>query len=202
MANISFNPSLTTSPLSTFQTQTQGYVQGSFLADPNIRQELESGVIASTVTQPLWGGMALTDNVPSPGTNGYALGSSLILATTDANVTAFSVFNRGYNMIIVPGSNNVPLATAGMSLPYFRLGSGARIAVLCTTGLITALEGNPSNTQVQWDFVNQQLIPYSSGTALNVKVIDLNTNSKVVSYNSGAQTASWTAPGNVAIIQI
>lgn len=103
-------------------------------------------------------------------------------------------------MIITPG-NTVQTASSGMSIPYYRIGSNARIPVLCSAGLITAVEANPINTQVQWDFTNNQLIPFASGTALNVQVVGLDSNSKVVSYNSGTGAVTWTT-GSVAIIQI
>jgi|SRR6185437_8801562 len=196
--SISINPSLTVAPPSSFLSSTQGYTQGIALADPSARQWLLSAAINSTVTQPLWGGMALTELVATAGADGA--GNSVELASTQANVTGFSVFNRGYNMINTPG-NNVQTASAGMSLPYYRLGSNIRIPVLATAALLTAVEGNGINTQVQWDFTNQQLIPYASGTALNVKVVGVSTNAKIVNYNSGTGAVTWST-GDVAIIQL
>jgi hypothetical protein len=196
---ISINPSLTVAPPSSFLAQTKGFVQGLALADPVANQWLATGAIDSAVTQPLWGGIAITENVAAPGSG--AAGNTLDLATTQVNVTGFTVFNRGYNMITTPG-NTVQTASAGMSMPFFRLGSNIRIPVKCSSALITAIESNPTNTQVQWDFTNQQLIPYASGTALNVKVVALDTNSKTVSYNSGTGAVTWVAPGNVALIQL
>lgn len=197
--SISINPSLTVAPPSSFLAQTQGYVQGLALADPVANQWLATAAIDSSVTQPLWGGIAVTENVSVPG-SGQA-GNSLVLASTQGNVTGFTVFNRGYNMITTPG-NTVQTASAGMSMPFFRLGSKIRIPVKCSSALITAIESNPTNTQVQWDFTNQQLIPFASGTALPVSVVGLDTNSKTVSYNSGTGAVTWVSPGNVAIIQL
>lgn len=197
--SITINPSATVAPPSSFLAQTQGYVQGLALADPVANQWLATAAIDSTVTQPLWGGMAITENVATPGSS--TAGNSVVLADAQGNVTGFTVFNRGYNMITTPG-NTVQTAGVGMSIPFFRLGSNIRIPVKCSTALISAIESNPTNTQVQWDFTNQQLIPYASGTALPVKVVGLDTNSKTVSYDSGTGAVTWVAPGNVAIIQI
>lgn len=193
---ISVNPSITIAPPSSFLVDTQGYTQGQMLSDPVARQWLLSGYIASSVAQVMWGGMGIEELVNTP--PGLGIGNAIEIAASEAALTGFSVFNRAYSMIVTPG-NTVQTASAGMSIAYYRLGSNARIPVLCTAALITAVEGNPTNTQVAWDFTNQQLIPYASGTALPVKVVDVNTNSKVVSYSGGV--ASW-ATGSVAIIQI
>ena len=194
--SITVNPSATITPSSSFLPQSQGYTQGITLADPTSRQWLNSGVIASTVSAGVWGGMGITESVQMPG-NGMP-GNLLTIAGSSTAVTGFTVFDRAYNMIIVPG-NSVQIALAGMSMAFYRLGSNARIPVLCTAGLITAIETNSVNTQVVWDFTNQQLIPYTSGTALPVKVIAVDTNSKIVSVSGS--TYSWTT-GNVAVIQI
>ena len=195
---ISINPSVTISPPSSFLADSQGYTQGLALADPVARQWLASGSVDSSVTQPVWGGMAISELVAAPGASGS--GNSIGLAATIGAITGFSVSNRGYNMIVSPG-NNVQTASAGMSIPYYRYGSNARIAVKCSSALVTAVEANPTNTQVEWDFTNQQLIPYASGTALPVKVVALNSNSKTIAYNSGTGAVTWTT-GSVAIIQI
>lgn len=197
---ISFNPSLTTSPQNNFLAQTQGYIQGFFQSDPAVALQLKTGLIAAAVTQPVWGGIALQELVPTA--DAFNTGNTLALATSEATTTGFSVFNHGSNLIIVPGSNNVPVASAGMSMPYFSLGSNAQIAVLCSSALITAVEGNGVNTQVQWDYTNQQLIPFASGTALPVTVVAVSALSKGISYNSGTGAVTWTAPANIALIQI
>lgn len=196
--SISINPSATVAPPSSFLAQTKGYTQGLSVNDPVARQKLVSGYVDASVTQPVWGGLAITEDVAAPGAD--AQGNSIILASTQGGITGFTVFDRGYSMLITPG-NTVQTASAGMSIPYYRLGSNARIPVLCSSGLVTAIESNPINTQVQWDFTNNQLIPYASGTALNVQVVGLDTNSKVVSYDSGSGAVTWTT-GRVAIIQI
>ena len=198
MSSISFNPNLTSAPQGTFSTTTQGYIQGDFVDDPSIRMELAAGILDAAIAQPIWGGMALTELVPITGEG--SLGSTLKLATTPATTTGFSVFTQAYNMIIVPG-NSVQTATAGMTANYFRLGSGARIKVQCSPALVAAVEGGAIGQQVQWDFANQQLIPFAAGTALPVKILSVNTNSKVVSFNSGAGTVSWV-PGSAAVILI
>jgi hypothetical protein len=197
MANISFDPSVTSAPQNSFQRTTTGYVQGAFMDDPSSRMYLSSGVIASSVTQPFWGGMAIQELVPTANENQQ--GSSIALAADTAAVTGFSVFNQAYNWILTPG-NTVPVGGAGMTAMFFRLGSNARIAVQADANLAAAIEGNGINQQVEWDFTNQKLIPYSAN-ALPVKVLSIESNSKIVSYNSGTGAVTWSV-GPAAVIQL
>lgn len=193
---ISFDPQATTSPSSSFLSNTQGYVQGNYLDDPSTKNWLTQGLIASTVTAPVYGGIGLTESVPAPGSE--TQGNILTIATAYTNLTAFCVFNQANNMIITPG-NSVQQAQAGMSAAYFRFGSNARIAVECDATLAAALDAGTTIQQVQWDFTNQKLIAYTTGTALACKVLSVNTNSRVVVNTSGVLT--WST-GPVAIIQI
>lgn len=178
MANISFNPQLTSAPQNSFLLETEGFVQGAFFDDPSARLWLAMGQIDASVTQAIWGGMAITEYVPTSN----AQGNTLKLATSPAsNITAFTVFNQANNMIITPG-NTVQQADAGMSMAYFRLGSNARIAVQCDTSLASALDGNATNQQVSWDFNNQVLTAYDASTA-TVSVTSM-TNSYASNVNT------------------
>ncbi|KVR92766.1 hypothetical protein [Burkholderia vietnamiensis] len=197
--SISFNPMVTSSPTGTFRVDTEGYVQGAVMDDPSSNMWLASAIIAASVTGPVWGGMAVTENVAAPNAN--QLGNSLVLAANNAGVTGFTVINRSYNAILTPG-NNVPQLSAGMTAMFFRTGSNARIAVQCDATLAANLDTGAINQQVSWDFTNQKLVAYSSGVgALACKVLSVNTKSKIVSYNSGTGALTWTE-GAAAIIQI
>lgn len=202
MANISFNPALTSAPSNTFLTSTQGYYQGDFVDDPSTRMQLASGVIASTVTQPIWGGMAIEELVSTVGEGN--LGTTLQLAASANTLTGFSVFTQAYNMIIVPG-NSVQTAQAGMTVPFFRTGSGARIKVAVQPSLVASLEGGAVNVALFWDPALQQLTATGTSGAIalpaTTKVLSVNPTSKVVSYNSGTGVVSWST-GPVAVIQI
>lgn len=211
MANISFNPALTTSPQNSFLLQTQGYAQGSYFDDPTTRGWLKSGQLASTVAQPVWGGLPITAKVNAVNSN--QLGNQLDLATSIITITGWVVTNQANNMIVVPG-NNVQIAVANQTVNYFDGatysvaagnfvggGSNARIAVACNPTLVSALASNSVDQNVSWDFVNNYLTAYSTGVALPVKVLSVNNNSKLVSYNSGTGAVTWTT-GPVAIIQV
>ncbi len=198
--NISFNPALTTSAINSFLLQTQGYVQGTFYNDdPAIRMQLTAGQLASTVAQPIWGGVAISEIVQP--INQSALGTSIALATADANLAGFTVFNQAYNMMVVPG-NSVPIAVANMTVNFFRLGSNAQIVLLCNSAVAAAVEGGFTNQQLSWDYTNQQLIPYNATIgAVPVRVLKADNNSKVVSYNSTTGAVTWTT-GAACVVQI
>jgi hypothetical protein len=202
MAGITLNPALVSNAPGSFYTTSDGFVQGTMEDDPASRFALASGIVSTAATSPMWGGMGITDSLATPGTTSQSLRSVLTLATSQANLTGFTVFNQAAGMVQTPQSP-VPLASAGMGINFFRLGSGARIAVACSNAVATALEGGASNQALYWDYTNQVLLNTPGGTAINVKVIDVNVgNSQVVTYNSGTGFATWTRTGSCAVIQI
>jgi hypothetical protein len=199
---VSFNPQLTTSPSNTFLASTEGYVQGTTFDDTSSRMWLLSGTVASTVTQPVWGGMAITENVAT--VNNNALGNSLTLASSAGNVTGMTVFDQAHNMIIVPG-NSVQQSVAGMTVNFYRFGSNIRIAVGVLSSIVATLDAGAINQTLYWDPALQQLTASGTSGAFQLpattKIISLNSNSKTISYNSGTGALTWTT-GNAAIIQI
>jgi hypothetical protein len=199
---VSFNPQLTTSPSNTFLQSTEGYVQGTTLDDTSSRMWLTSGVVAASVTQPVWGGMAITEEVAT--VNANAMGNSLVLASAAGNVTGFTVFDQSHNMIIVPG-NSVQQSVAGMTINYFRFGSNIRIAVGVLSSLVATLDSGAINQTLYWDPALQQLTASGTSGAFQLpattKILSLNSNSKTISYNSGTGALTWTS-GNCAIIQL
>ena len=199
---VSFNPQLTTSPSNNFQQSTEGYVQGATFDDTSSRMWLTSGVVASSVTQPVWGGMAITEEVAT--VNANALGNSLVLASAAGNVTGFTVFDQAHNMIIVPG-NTVQQSVAGMTVNYYRFGSNIRIAVGVLSSIVATLDSGAINQMLYWDPALQQLTASGTSGAFELpattKILSLNSTSKTISYNSGTGALTWTT-GNAAIIQI
>jgi hypothetical protein len=172
--SIAFNPSVTTNAGGTFNVTTEGYIQGTALNDPAIRNQLAGGILASSETLPMWGGVGISENVPTPGTNGSplaSLGPTLVRASQIAvsgspaagDLTGFSVFDQDHSMVTTPQSP-VPSAGNGMGVNFYRLGSGARIAVAIDPALVD-LEGNIITQLVSWDFVNQRLVPYEAAEA-------------------------------------
>ena len=170
VATLSYNPFGTTVAPGTFTVQTDGDVQGTFMDDPAVRFALRTGLVADTETLPMWGGIGVSELIPGAGTNppdgslGSILGRATTLTGTSAGgLTGFSVFNQAHNMVNTPNSP-VPLAASRMTISYFRLGCGARIAVAADPVLVD-LEGDPVGQQVSWDFNNERLQPYDASTA-------------------------------------
>lgn len=203
MAGVSFNPALVTNAPGLFKVSSRGYVQGVALDDPSVRNWLVSGVVAPAASNPMWGGEAITESLVTPNVQANEIGSVLSLATAQANLTGFTVFNQSLAMIQSTQSP-VPLAPQSGAINFYRLGSGARIAVKCSSAVAAALAGGVVNPALYWDYTNQMLLNAPGGTAINVKVVDVDTagNSRTVVYNSGTGFATWNDTDFVAVIQI
>lgn len=191
----------TTSPQNTFLLQTQGYVQGAMLPDSVTQQWILAGFLSNSATAPLYAGLPITETNPGVDYAANAGGSILTQATTNAAITGWSIINQAYNGII-SNANQVPLFAPGMSIDYVRLGSNARIVVPVDASALSSLENQPINTQFSWDFTTNAITAYNSTTgALPAKLLLLDANGKIVTYDSTTQAASWTV-GTVAVIQI
>ena len=188
-ANIAFNPLLVTTAQGTFSVTTDGYVQGLMMDDPAVRYALAGGVLSASETLPMWGGVAIYEDIPgAAGLPNQSMGSPVGRAANLAAIAGFSVFNQASNWVTSPQSE-APSAGSGMTVPFFRLGSGARIAVACDPDL-ASLEGGATNQQVSWDFNNQRLTPYDASTA-TIAITGLtwaNTNGGQLT----ATVANWT----------
>ncbi|HEY6922804.1 MAG TPA: hypothetical protein VI653_04990 [Steroidobacteraceae bacterium] len=198
MAGITINPALVTNAAGSFSTNTTGYVQGVLLDDPVKRYSLLSGIVSPSASSPMWGGVGVTVSLTTAGTEASEIGAVLTPATSQANLNGFTVFNQSAAMIQSPQSP-VPLAPASGAINYVLLGSDARITVACSNAVATALAGGAINQAVYWDYTNQVLLNAPGGTAIPVKVVDVNIgNSQVVTYNSGTGFATWTRSGSSA----
>jgi hypothetical protein len=161
MANISINPMLVTTAAGSFSIRSTGYVQGTAMDDPAVRYALTGGQLAATEPLPIWGGCAIHDRIPTSSVPD--LGGSLSRSNAvdgAANIAGFSVFNQAYAWISTPQSP-VPMASALMTVPFYRLGSGARIVVKADPAMVT-LQGNYTNSKVSWDFNDQMLVPFTN----------------------------------------
>lgn len=185
MANsISLQPMQTTNGLGSFFIQSEGLMQGTIFDDPAVRFYLSTGSLASTETLPMWGGVAITENISS--TVPPTLGGSIARASTVANITGFSTYNQATSWIVTPQSE-APSASGGMTIPFFRLGSQARLAVACDPSLAATLQSGAINQQVSWDFNNQRLQAYDAATAT------ISVTSLTAAYASGIWTFAVVA---------
>lgn len=171
-ASLAFDPVVTTTAAGSFNISSSGFIAGTAYADPASRYYLSGGVLAATETLPMWGGVGVSELVPSPGSLTLperSMGTLVSRATNYTNgytagaLTGFSVFAQANGMINTPQSP-VPLASPGMSVNFYRFGSNAPIAVPCSAAL-ASLENSIIGSRVSWDFVNQLLVPYTPGYA-------------------------------------
>jgi hypothetical protein len=210
VATIANNPFVTTQSQGLFLPVTpNGLVQGTAYPDPAIRNALRRGVLAATETLPMWGGVAIYENIP--GTTGgpnQALGVTVGRATSilggSSPIAGWSVFDQAYGMVNSPASP-VPLAPSYGQVNSYRLGSGARIAVACDPGLVSLFgtgigsyaqwanikygAGSGGQPLVTWDLVNQLLAPYVGATAIS---------SGTYNTATGLVTLTMASPVNIS----
>ena len=190
-ANIAFNPVIVTNAPGTFFVESDGYIQGTMMDDPAVRYALAGGILSPSETLPMWGGVAIYEDIPGgAGMTHSPLGSIVGRATSNSQIAGFSVFNQASNWVTSPQSE-APSAGNGMTVPFFRLGSGARIAVACDPSL-AALEGGATTQNVSWDINNQRLQPYeASGGTISVTSI---------TWSAGTGTVVMAAASDVGAI--
>jgi hypothetical protein len=211
--SISFNPSLTTNVQNSFLLETQGYIQGFAMDDPSARMELSGGVLASTETLTMWGGVPITELVNVTGTGADGLGPLLKRATVASGTgapsgagetTAWSTFNQAHSMLITPGGLVPPQSAAGQYVAFFRVGTNIRLAVACAAALVTAAAAgvNVGQLALLWDTVAMNITSTSSGNTIalpaSTRLLSVNTNSKIITPGTPPVWAS----GDAAIILI
>jgi hypothetical protein len=170
-ANIPFNWQATTNAAGSFYIQSAGLVQGFYEDDPANMFNLTGGVVSTSETAPMFGGIAINDvTLPNTGSNPplqtlgpYVSRATNVTANASGSITGFTVLNQAYAGTITP-QGNVPLFGSSQSVNYLRLGSNMRLAVACASSM-SSNEGATANQQVSWDFYNQMLIPYVAAWA-------------------------------------
>jgi hypothetical protein len=168
-ANISFQPFQTSNVLGSFSISSEGFNQGVALDDPAVRFALAGGPLAASETLPMWGGVGISESIPASTANA-AIGSSIGRATS----------NQASAWVTSPQSE-CPSAGVGTTVPYYRFGSGARIALAIDPSLIS-LDGGLITQSVAWDFNNQRLAPVGTGVYTLTSIVG--------TYN--AATGLWT----------
>jgi hypothetical protein len=158
MSSISINPYAATNQPGSFSIQSDGYIQGMTMSEPAIRNSLAGGNIAATETLPMWGGVAIYENINASSVLGPNIGRAL----TNSSITGFSVFDQSTSWVNTPQSP-VSLGSSGQTASFYRLGSGARIPLAIDPSLIS-LSGGLITQQVSWDFNNQRITAYDAGT--------------------------------------
>lgn len=170
-SSVSINPMATTNAAGLFSVTTDGMVQGAIMDDPVARFALATGFVDPAETLPMWPGIAISESIPAGsslanGTPDRAYGPPLKRATTvtpgTGGITGFTCLNQMHAGIVTP-QNKVPSLGSYMTSPFFRLGSGARMALACDPSLQSVLGGS-TKQQVSWDFNNQIITAYDAST--------------------------------------
>jgi hypothetical protein len=181
---IAFNPYVQTNAAGSFYIESDGLIVGTAMPDPAARYALSGGWLATTETLPMWGGVAISENVPQepPSHPVVALGSIIARATAYANLTGFSVYDQNYAAVNTPQSP-VPCTDLGGQVNFYRFGSGARVALEIDPTLVS-LEGGLVTAQVSWDFANQKIIAFST-TAVPLKILGIKVGGCYTATRSG-----------------
>lgn len=201
--NISFNPYGTSQPQNSFLLESQGYIQGAVDDDPSAYQWLAGGILASTETLPMWGGVPVEELVNLPATGSDGLGGNVKRAASQVTITGWSVWSA--NMVIASGAK-VPLASVTNGVQFFRTGTNQRVAVAADPALAAAISGDSiaaAGAALYWDVTNYRVTTTSSGgnfaLPASTRLLSINSNSKIVTYTSS--TAAW-AQGSAALLLI
>jgi hypothetical protein len=215
---INLNPIQTTNASGTFTITLDGLVQGMAMDDPSARNWLTGGILASTETLPMFGGIPITEVFPpAAGAAGYMDPSlqTLIRRATAGFIspyvagmmTGVSVFNQNFAAINTPQSP-VPMTDLGMSVHLYRFGTNARIAMAMDPAM-TPPGGSiwpVAPLVLAWDVANQRVTQVAAGNLLfppHVKLVDYNVgNSMTVVYNLATGFATWNRTGNACVLQI
>lgn len=206
----SFNPYVQTNAAGMFNIESDGFIVGTAMPDPAARFALSGGWLATTETLPMFGGVGISENVPTerstapatPSRADISLGGVIVRATAEpgtaaGSLTGFSVFDQNYAAVNTPTSP-VPTTGSGGLVNFYRLGSGARVALAIDPTLVT-LEGGIISAQVSWDFTNQKIIAFAT-TALPVKILQIKSSGCMVpTYNSGTGLTTWNYNGAAAL---
>lgn len=206
--SVSINPAQQTTFAGTFFVSSDGFVQGDAQDDPNNRYNLRKGIVSTSVSQPMWGGLAISELLAS-GTGGVgatapagdlqsilAVGANLTAGTAGC-VTGFTVLNQATAMF-QSAQSRVPMAPAGGAINFYRLGCGARIPLqaLGTAAQAWLSAGYVDPQTIYWDTNNLWLTNTTGSgiigpfTTLTLDAINV-ANSQVVSYNGTTNFANW-----------
>jgi hypothetical protein len=192
-----------------FNIESDGFIVGTAMPDPAARFALSGGWLASTETLPMFGGVAISENIPverstAPATPsrpdialGEIIGRATVMVAGAGTITGFSVFDQNYAAVNTPTSP-VPTVGSGGMVNFYRYGSGARVALAIDPTLVT-LEGGVITQQVSWDFANQKIIAFAV-TALPLKILSVKSSGCMVpSYNAGTGLTTWNYNGAAAL---
>jgi hypothetical protein len=210
---IALNPNIQTTAAGMFTIESDGLIVGTAYPDPAARFALSGGWLAATETLPMYGGIAISENVPQeqttpPSKPDTSLGGSIVRATAaagtaDGSLTGFSVFDQNYAAVNTPQSP-VPVVSNGGLVNFYRIGSGIRIALALDPALVS-LEGHIiSPAALLWDMTLQR-ITLTAGTTFAIpstcRILAVKAaRCMVPSYSSGTTFTTWNYNGAAAVV--
>lgn len=210
MAGITIQPFKTSGSLTNlFNVESRGLTQGDAQDDPAVRLQLASGMIDPTLSTSLYGGLGVTECIP---TDAVSVAGAMITKATADVCNAFTVFNQAYHGVTTP-SSPVPQYIAGGSVHYYRIGSSARIP-LPVSAAVAALASSGTTAVgadgFVWDVTNNVVDVYvepasgddSTNPKVNIKLLMISTtgNLTVVKDADGNFTWETTKPCGLFLI--
>lgn len=221
-AAVTINPAIQSNFAGSFFATSEGYTQGDALDDPAIRFTLRKGVVSSSASVPMWGGLAIAEtltnasftvgaaNPPQTDLLSILTPGTSVTAGNAACITGFTVLNQATAMF-QSAQSRVPQAPAGGAINFYRMGSGARVPLLANPVAAAAWAGGlVSPTTIYWDTTNLWLTNSGGGGIVQLTTLYPNLvidsislgNCRVVSYNSGTGFSSWVENGNCAVLRL
>lgn len=201
------NPLAQTNAAGMFNVETDGFIVGTAMPDPAARFALSGGWLLMTETLPMVGGVAISEYIPQErppmGRPDVSLGGAIGRATlttsgfAPGSITGFSVFDQNYAAVNTPQSP-VPTIQQGGQVNFYRLGSGARVALAIDPTLVS-MEGGIITQEVSWDIAGSRIIAFATNP-LPVKILGIKANNCMVPVlNGGTGMCTWNYNGAAAL---
>ena len=208
---VSINPLATTSAGNLALTHTEGLVQGQALENPYTTAALQAGVVYASETYPLYAGLPVSLGIDVDGKG--ALVKKSVVGNVAAGIMGFTTSQRAGAMGFKTPSSPVPLYPQGGSVNFYPIGSKAWVVVQIDNTLAATLDGSDFiTTPVRWDFTNDKLVEWVSGTdaatlqLTAIRVVSVavagTKNNLAIAYNTGTGLATWDETKSLAVIEV
>ncbi|CAB4132085.1 hypothetical protein UFOVP136_34 [uncultured Caudovirales phage] len=193
--------------------QSDGLFQGQVLVNPYTNAGLDAGIIASTETYPLYAGLPVSLGIDTLDAKRGNVVRKSVVGGVAAGIQGFTVSQNAGVMGFQTPTSPVPLFPQGSSINFYPLGSKARIVVQIDNTLAATFDGTILiNTPVRWDFTNDKLVAWVSGTdAANLQITGIRiiqvalattSQNRAIAYNTGTGLATWDTTKSLAVIEI
>lgn len=191
---------------------SDGLMQGQVMENPYTSAGLESGVIATTETYPLYAGLPISLGLAA-NKKGRVVTKSVV-GNVAAGIHGWTVSQRSGLLGFKTPSSPATLFPQGGSINFYRNGSKAEIVVQIDNTLAATLDGTDFiTTPVMWDWTNDKLVAWTSGTdAANLQLTGIRVvavavagsgfNNRAISYSTVTGLATYVTDKSLAIIEV